>query len=118
MPIDRAPVDVFLSARLGQKAWGKSCSGYLCPLGCFCPLGRILPANVDKRYKLIRKVKVSTASEHDSLHLDVIQDTAIPVANCILTKGYVDKERATRLKAQGLRVQLQRKGQGKPLSDC
>jgi len=30
--------------------------------------------NADKRYKLIRKLKVTTASEHDTLHLDDVLD--------------------------------------------
>lgn len=48
--------------------------------------GYTLSANVDKRYKLIRKVKVSTASEHDTLHPDEVP-RLIPVANCMLTKA-------------------------------
>jgi IS5 family transposase len=31
--------------------------------------GYKLSANVDKRYKLIRNIKISTASAHDTLHL-------------------------------------------------
>jgi IS5 family transposase len=65
MPIDWSP------AKRRQKdidaTWtkkhGKSYFGYK------------LSANTDKRYKLIRKVKISTASEHDTLHLEGILDT-------------------------------------------
>jgi len=82
-------------------------------------LGYKLSANADQRYKLIRKIKVSTTGEHDTLHMDVVLDTLNPRRDLYGDKGYVDKERETRLKAAGLRVQqLQRKAaKGKPLSD-
>jgi len=95
------------------KKHGKSYFGYL------CPLGYKLSANVDKRYKLIRKIKVSTASEHDTLHLDEVLDTFNTGRELYADKGYVDKAREARLKATGLRVHIQRKAaKGKPLSDC
>jgi transposase, IS5 family len=46
-----------LDARWTKKH-GKSYFGYK------------LSANVDKRCKLIRKIKISTASEHDTLHFE------------------------------------------------
>ena len=38
--------------------------------------GYKLSANIDKRCKLIRKIKVSTASENDTLHFDDVLDPA------------------------------------------
>ncbi|WP_217430671.1 hypothetical protein [Duganella vulcania] len=32
--------------------------------------------SADKRYKLIRKIKISTASEHDTLHFEAVIDPA------------------------------------------
>lgn len=46
------------------KKHGKSYFGYKLSVGA------------DKRYKLIRKSKVSTASEHDTLHFEAVIDTA------------------------------------------
>lgn len=109
MPIDWSP------AKRRQKdidaTWtkkhGKSYFGYK------------LSANVDNRYKLIRKVKVSTASEHDTLHLEGVLDSSNTSQDLYADKGYVDGERETRLKATGLRMHIQRKAaKGKPLSDC
>jgi transposase, IS5 family len=80
MPIDWSPAkrrQKDIDATRAKKH-GKSYFGYK------------LSANADKRYKLIRKIKVSTASECE-----------------------------TRLKATSLRVYIQRKAaKGKPLSDC
>lgn len=109
MPIDWSPAkrrqkDI---DAMWTKKHGKSYFGYK------------LSANVDKRYKLIRKVKVSTASEHDTLHLDEVLDTFNTSRELYADKGYVDKEREARLKASGLRVHIQRKAvKGKPLSNC
>jgi IS5 family transposase len=109
MPIDWSP------AKRRQKdidaTWtkkhGKSYFGYK------------LSANTDKRYKLIRKVKISTASEHDTLHLEGILDTGNTCQDLYADKGYVDGDREKRLKATGLRVHIQRKAvKGKPLSEC
>lgn len=70
-------------------------------------------------YKLIRKVKVSTASEHDTPHLEEILDAGNTSRALYADKGYVDGERESRLKAKGWRVNIQRKAaKGKPLSDC
>jgi IS5 family transposase len=43
------------------KKHGKSYFGYK------------VSANADKRYKLVRKIKVSTASEHDTTHFEDAQ---------------------------------------------
>lgn len=89
------------------KKHGKSYFGYK------------LSACADKRYKLIRKIKISTASEHDTRHLEDVLDPANTSRDLYGDKGYADGEREARLKAQGWRVHIQRKAvQGKPLSDC
>ena len=81
--------------------------------------GYKLSINADKRYKLIRQVKVSTASEHDTLHLEDVLDPANTAREIYADKGYVDGAREARLKKQGWRVHIQRKAQrGKPLSAC
>jgi IS5 family transposase len=58
-----------------------------------------LSANADKRYKLIRKIKSNTASEHDTLHFE---DSFDPV-----NTNYVDGEREARLRGHGWRVHIQ-----------
>ncbi|RUQ36768.1 MAG: IS5 family transposase [Candidatus Competibacteraceae bacterium] len=81
--------------------------------------GYKVSVSADRRYKLIRKVKVSTASENDTLHLEDVLDHANTGHDLYGDKGYVDGEREQRLKAQGWRVHIQRKAQkGKPLSAC
>jgi len=67
------------------KKHGKSFFGYK------------LSANADKRYKLIRKLKVSTASEHDTNHFEEVLDLANTSRAVLADKGYVDGERETRL---------------------
>jgi IS5 family transposase len=89
------------------KKHGKSYFGYK------------LSLNADKRYKLIRKLKVTTASEHDTLHLEDVLDKYNTSRDLYGDKGYVNGEREARLKAEGYRVHIQRKAaKGKPLSDC
>jgi IS5 family transposase len=109
MPIDWSP------AKRRQKdidaTWtrkhGKSYFGYK------------LSINADKRYKLIRKLKVTTASQHDTLHLDDVLDDYNTSRDLYGDKGYVGSDREARLKANGYRVHIQRKAtKGKPLSDC
>ena len=78
-----------------------------------------LSSSVDRRHKLIRRVHVSTASEHDTLHFEGVLDPGNTSRDIYADKGYVDGEREQRLRAKGWRVHIQRKGQaGKPLSDC
>jgi IS5 family transposase len=75
--------------------------------------------SADQRYKLIRKLKVSTASANDTLHLEDVLDTANTSRDLYGDKGYVDGEREVRLKAKGWRMHIQRKAEkGKPLSGC
>jgi IS5 family transposase len=81
--------------------------------------GYKLTVNADKRYKLIRKLKVSTASEHDTLHLQGVLDDGNTSRDLYADKGYVDAEREKRLHEAGLRTHIQRKAaKGKPLSAC
>lgn len=75
--------------------------------------------SADQRYKLIRQLKVSTASANDTLHLEDVLDSANTSRDLYGDKGYVDGEREARLKAQGWRMHIQRKAMpGKPLSAC
>jgi IS5 family transposase len=81
--------------------------------------GYKLSASVDRRCKLIRKLKVSTASEHDTHHLEDVLDSTNTSRDVDLDKGYIDREREARLKAAGWRLHIQRKApKGKPLSAC
>ena len=73
-----------LDARWTKKH-GKSYFGYK------------VSANADKRYKLVRKIKVSTASEHDTLHFEAVLDPANTSRDVLADKGYVDGEREARL---------------------
>jgi IS5 family transposase len=72
--------------------------------------GYKLSANADKRYKLIRKIKISTASAHDTLHLEAVIDPGNTSRDIYADKGYVDGERELRLTAPGWRMHIQRKG--------
>jgi len=81
--------------------------------------GYKVSVSADQRYKLIRQLKVSTAREHDTLHLEDGLDSANTSRDLYGDKGYVDGEREARLKAKGWRVHIQRKAaSGKPLSAC
>ena len=76
-------------------------------------------SSVDKRYKFIRKIVVSTASEHDTLHFERVLDLSNTSADVYADKGYVDKGREDKLNSQGWRLHIQRKAKpGKRLSDC
>lgn len=87
------------------KKHGKSYFGYK------------VSANADKRYKLVRKIKVSTASEHDTLHFKEVLDEANTNRDILADKGYVDGEREERLSKHGWRMHIQRKGsKDKPIS--
>ncbi len=79
------------------KKHGKSHHGYK------------LTTSVDKRYKLIRKLKVSTASEHDTHHLEEVLDISNTSRDVYADKGYVDGEREVRLQDQGWRMRIQHK---------
>ena len=81
--------------------------------------GYKLSANVDKQYKLIRKVKISPANEHDTLHLEAILDPCNTCQAIYADKGYVDQAREQRLIKSGIKVHIQRKAKrGQVLSEC
>lgn len=81
--------------------------------------GYKVSVSADRRYKLIRKFKVSTANANDTLHLEDVLDSANTSRDLYGDKGYVDGEREARLKAEGWRVHMQRKAErDKPLSAC
>ncbi len=78
-----------------------------------------LSVNVDKKYKLIRKIETGTASTHDSQHFDAVLDGSNTRRDVYADRGYPSLEREAKLKAAGLRNQIQRKGKrNKPLSEC
>jgi IS5 family transposase len=88
------------------KKHGKSYFGYK------------VSANADTRYKLVRRIKVSTASEHDTLHFEDVLDPNNTNRNILADKGYVDGAREERLSKQGWRMHIQRKGtKDKPISE-
>jgi len=79
MPIDWPPAkrrqkDIEAS---WAKKHGKPCFGYK------------LSANTDKKYKLIRKIKISAANEHDTLHLEDVLDSGNTSRALYADKGYV-----------------------------
>ena len=88
------------------KKHGKSYYGYK------------VSANADNRYKLVRKIIVSTASEHDTLHFEGVLDPTNTNRDILADKGYVYGEREARLNQQGWRMRIQRKGsKDKPISE-
>ncbi len=109
MPIEWKPAkrrQKDMDARWTKKH-GKSYYGYK------------VSANADKRYKLVRKIKISTASEHDTLHFEEVLDASNNCRTVYADKGYVDSAREERLIEQGLDIQIQRKGaKGKPISEA
>ncbi len=65
----------------------------------------------------MRKIKISTASENDTLHFEEVLDANNNCRTVYADKGYVDSAREERLTEQGLNVQIQRKGaKSKPIS--
>ncbi|MDQ1924839.1 IS5 family transposase [Massilia pseudoviolaceinigra] len=89
------------------KKHGKSFYGYK------------VSANADKRYKLVRKIKVSTASEHDTRYFEDVLDPNNTSRDILADKGYVDGEREERLTKQGWRMHFQRKGtKDNPISEA
>lgn len=81
--------------------------------------GYKISVNVDKRYKVIRKIYTDTASTHDSQHFDGLLDEDNTSRDVYADKAYPSAERSAKLKEAGYRNHIQRKGKrGKPLSDC
>jgi IS5 family transposase len=76
-------------------------------------------ANADVRYKLARNAVITPASVHDTNHFEDLLDKTNTGHGVSANKGYADGKREAQLKAEGWRVNIQRKAQrGKPLSDC
>jgi transposase, IS5 family len=80
--------------------------------------GYKVSAIADNPYKLVRKIKVSAASEHDTMHFEDVLDPANTNQNIQAGKGYVNGEREARLSKQGWRMHIQRKGsKDRPISN-
>lgn len=89
------------------KKHGKSYYGYK------------LTVNVDVKHKVIRRIKTSTAAEHDSLHFEDVIDPFNTNRDVYADRGYPSKAREKALKEGGFRSCIQRKGtKQKPLSAC
>ena len=81
--------------------------------------GYKLSINIDRKYKVIRKIETDTASRHDSQHFDNVFDTGNTSKEVYADRGYPSKGREAWLKENGYRNQIQRKGSSnKPLSEC
>lgn len=81
--------------------------------------GYKLSINVDKKYKIIRRIKTDTAPTHDSQHFDSVFDSNNTSRDVYADGGDPSEERQTWLKENGFRNQIQRKGRrNKPLSAC
>jgi len=78
-----------LDARWTKKH-GKSCFGYK------------VSANADKHYKLARKIKVSTASEHDTVHFEDVLDPTNTSRDNLADEGSIDGERENAAEPTGL----------------
>ena len=73
--------------------------------------------SVDRKHKFIRQWIADTAKVHDSHHLEAVLDDWNTSAEIYADKGYIGTEREERLRQQGFRPHIQRKGRpGKPLS--
>ncbi len=73
--------------------------------------------SVDRKHKFIRQWTADTAKVHDSQHLEAVLDDWNTSAEIYADKGYIGTEREERLRRQGFRPHIQRKGRpGKPLS--
>lgn len=78
-----------------------------------------LSVNVDKKYKVIRKIETGTASTHDTQHFDAVLDDGNTSQDVFADRGYPSEAREAKLKETGFRNHIQRKGKrNKPLSAC
>jgi len=81
--------------------------------------GYKLSINVDKKYKLIRRIETGTAATHDGQHFEQVFDGSNTSRDVYADRGYPSEAREAWLKENGFRNQIQRKGQrNKPLSAC
>ena len=71
--------------------------------------GYKLSINVDKKYKIIRRIETDTASTHDSQHFDNIFDALNTNRDVYADRGYPSEAREAWLKEQSFRNQIQRK---------
>ncbi len=71
--------------------------------------GYKLSINVDKKYKIIRRIETDTASMHDSQHFDNVFDTSNTSRDVYADRGYPSEEREAWLKENGFRNQVQRR---------
>ncbi|GAB6049142.1 IS5 family transposase [Methyloparacoccus murrellii] len=75
--------------------------------------------NVDKKYKIIRRIETDTASTHDSQHFDNVFDAGNTSRDVYADRGYPSEAREAWLREKGFWNQIQRKGKrNKPLSEC
>ena len=75
--------------------------------------------SVDVENKLIQTDVISTASVHDTKHFEAALDESNTSRLVLADKGYADKAREARLKAEGWRLEIQRKAKkGRKLSEC
>ena len=66
--------------------------------------GYKISVNVDKRYKLVRKVVTDTASTHECQHFSAVLDSSNNTSRIVYAdKGYASKAREAALSAAGLR---------------
>lgn len=81
--------------------------------------GYKLSINIDKKYKIIRRIETDTASTHDSQHFENVFDTTNTSRDVYADRGYPSEAREAWLKANGYHNQIQRKGKrNKALSEC
>ncbi len=59
--------------------------------------------NVDRKYKMIRKIETGTASTHDSQHFDAVLDEFNTSREVYADRGYPSEVREDQLKAAGWR---------------
>lgn len=76
-----------------------------------------LPVNVEKKFKVIRRVETGTASTHDSQHFEAVLDATNTNPEVYADKAYPSAQREENLAAEGYRNHIQRKGKrNQPLS--
>ena len=80
--------------------------------------GYKISANVDNRYRFIRRIRISPANAHDTLFLETVLDDHNTSMAVYADKGYTDGAREKALTEKGYRMNILRKAKrGKPLSD-
>ena len=64
---------------------------------------------IDRKHKLIRRLKTDTARTHDSQHFEALLDSGNTCRDVYADRGYASKQREEALQAKGYRPQIQRK---------